>query len=85
MPAAANSNDLNEMGVQLMACKHKRIKSVNCVLFCMDCGEQLPEDFLKPKKTAEKPAEEPKTADNPPQEVKPAESGKKPARKKVAK
>ena len=38
-----------------MACKHERIKSVNCELFCMDCGEKLPEDFLKVKK--EEPAE----------------------------
>lgn len=24
-----------------MACEHKRIKSVNCVLYCMDCGAKL--------------------------------------------
>ena len=24
-----------------MACGHKRLKSVNCVLFCMDCGAKL--------------------------------------------
>lgn len=29
-----------------MACKHERIKSVNCVLFCIDCGEKLPSDAL---------------------------------------
>lgn len=68
-----------------MACEHKRIKSVNCVLYCMDCGEQLPEGFLTAKKAAKK-ADEPKPADdNPAQESKHAESGKKPARKKVAK
>lgn len=25
-----------------MACEHKRVKSVNCVIFCMDCGAMLP-------------------------------------------
>ena len=29
-----------------MECKHARIKSVNCELFCMDCGEKLPDGFL---------------------------------------
>ena len=24
-----------------MACEHKRLKSVNCVLYCMDCGAKL--------------------------------------------
>lgn len=28
-----------------MACKHERIKSVNCVLFCIDCGEKLPQGY----------------------------------------
>ena len=42
-----------------MNCVHKRIKSVNCVLYCMECGAELPPDFLtKPKQEA---AEEPKT------------------------
>ena len=31
-----------------MECKHKRIKSVNCELFCMDCREKLPDNFLMP-------------------------------------
>ena len=31
-------------------CEHKRIKSVNCVLFCMDCGAQLPEGFQTAQK-----------------------------------
>lgn len=35
-----------------MKCEHKRIKSVNCVLSCMDCGEVLPEGFLSAKKGA---------------------------------
>lgn len=25
-----------------MFCEHKRLKSVNCVLYCADCGEQMP-------------------------------------------
>ena len=43
-----------------MACEHKRLKSVNCVLYCMDCGARLdkapePEPENKPaKKTAKK-------------------------------
>lgn len=56
-------------GGKLMACKHERVKSVNCELFCLVCGEKLPDDFFKP---AEAPAQE-------------AEPTKKPARKKVAK
>ena len=24
-----------------MACEHKRVKSVNCVLYCMDCGARV--------------------------------------------
>lgn len=41
-----------------MGCEHKRVKSVNCVIFCMDCGEKLekaPEPEKKPvRKTAKK-------------------------------
>lgn len=48
-----------------VACEHKRIKSVNCVIFCADCGEKLkldklpePEPEKKPaKRTAKKKAE----------------------------
>lgn len=36
-----------------MSCKHEKIKSVNCVLYCMDCGATLPADFFTKK--AEKP------------------------------
>ena len=43
-------------GGKLMACKHERVKSVNCELFCLVCGEKLPVDFLKPP--AEAPAQE---------------------------
>lgn len=34
-----------------MACKHERIKSVNCVLFCDICGEKLPDGFVPGKST----------------------------------
>lgn len=43
-----------------MACDHKRVKSVNCVLYCMDCGAKV--DAPKPgekkpvKRTAKKKA-----------------------------
>ncbi len=29
-----------------MKCEHKRLKSVNCVISCADCGEILPIDYL---------------------------------------
>ena len=51
-----------------MACEHKRIKSENCVISCMDCGEILPIDYLVAReriaaqKEEEKPAEAPKKA-----------------------
>ena len=46
-----------------MACEHKRIKSENCVISCMECGEILPIDYLvgkdriKAQNAAETPAE----------------------------
>jgi hypothetical protein len=60
-----------------MSCEHKRLKSVNCVIYCADCGEILPIDYLVAKdriakQDAPAPAEE---------EPKP----KKTTRKKVAK
>lgn len=51
-----------------MDCKHERIKSVNCEIFCMECGEKLPIDYLVGKgriaeqNKAGEPAEEPKEA-----------------------
>lgn len=33
-----------------MECKHEHIKSVNCVLSCIDCGEILPEGFQTAQK-----------------------------------
>lgn len=47
-----------------MACEHKRIKSVNCVISCVDCGEILPVDYLKGKtrKDGQTGAESPENA-----------------------
>lgn len=47
-----------------MECKHERLKSVNCVVYCADCGALLGDSraddkLLRPK---EKPAEAPKKA-----------------------
>ena len=62
-----------------MSCEHKRLKSVNCVIYCAECGEKLPVDYLVGKsrieeqKAAETPAE--------PQKSEP----KKATRKKVTK
>ena len=44
-----------------MSCEHKRIKSENCVISCMDCGAILPIDYLvaKEKIAAQKDAEAP--------------------------
>lgn len=67
-----------------MVCKHKRIKSVNCELFCIDCGERLPDDFLTAKKAANSAAEA-KPEQKPAADVKPAETTKKTTRKKVVK
>lgn len=38
-----------------MACEHKRLKSVNCVLYCMDCGVKI-DERPEPKKPEKKPA-----------------------------
>ena len=45
-------------------CDHKNLKTVNCRLFCLDCGEELPLEFLtkktetpKKKKTKKEKAE----------------------------
>ena len=55
-----------------MVCEHKRIKSVNCEIFCMDCGEKLPIDYLVAK---------PRIAE----QIKQEAEVKKPARKKAVK
>lgn len=45
-------------GMKKMDCEHKRIKSVNCEKFCLDCGAKLPDDFIASVK-AENPANNP--------------------------
>lgn len=47
-----------------MACNHESIKSENCVISCLLCGEILPADFLTKKNPpkAEKAAETPEKA-----------------------
>lgn len=57
-------------------CEHKRIKSVNCHIFCDICGEELPIDYLvgKSRIAEQKAAETPKE---------PQETTKKTTRKKV--
>lgn len=47
-----------------MECEHKHIKSVNCELFCRDCGAKLPADFLT------------RTAQEEPKEEKPVKRGR---------
>lgn len=32
-----------------MACTHERIKSVNCRIFCVLCGTELPTEYLTGK------------------------------------
>lgn len=55
-----------------MSCKHEKIKSVNCVLFCMDCGATLPADFFT--KQAEKPKADAKPDNSPAENVTGVES-----------
>ena len=51
---------MNDDGMEgfRMACDHKRVKSVNCVLYCMDCGAKLdkPPEPATEKKPVKKPA-----------------------------
>ena len=74
-----------------MACKHERIKSVNCVIFCDICGEKLPIDYLVGKdriaaQKAEEPAPEAVDVETPAAPVEVAETpaeGQKKAQKKT--
>lgn len=59
-------------------CGHRNIKSVNCELFCIDCGASLPADFFARGDAAPSAKKEPARTE------KPAEMAKKPA-KRVAK
>ncbi len=46
-------------------CEHKNLKTVNCRLFCMDCGAELPLEFLtgekKKEPTKKRPAKKKET------------------------
>ena len=73
-----------------MSCEHKRIKSVNCHIFCDIGGEELPIDYLVAKdriaaQNAEKTASEVQTEDNTPEPAEAAKTPVKRGRKKVAK
>lgn len=73
-----------------MACEHKRIKSVNCVIMCADCGEELPIDYLVGKDhiAAQNAAKTPCKEETDGNASEPAEAVKTPVkrqRKKVAK
>ena len=58
-------------GANIMDCKHEKIMSRDCELYCMQCGVKLPDDWLtgeqpagaqKPAEMAKKPAATKKTA-----------------------
>ena len=73
-----------------MACEHKRIKSENCVISCMDCGEILPIDYIigRERIAAQKAAEsaaEVKPEDSPPEAEKAAETPEKGQKKATEK
>lgn len=42
-----------------MACQHSKIRSVNCALYCLECGARLPDNWLTRGNVQreEKPAE----------------------------
>lgn len=52
-----------------MDCKHERLKSVNCKLYCAVCGAEMPTEALFAAKTnqntpaEERPSESPKQAE----------------------
>lgn len=69
-------NPLKDREGKPMSCNHERIKSVNCKLFCIDCGAELPPVAVPVAKVE----------NNPPTEAKATEAKKttaKRARKKV--
>ena len=66
-----------------MACKHERIKSVNCVIYCDICGEKLPVDYLvgKSRIAEQKAAEAAKNAEETTPEEAPKETKKRTTKK----
>ena len=65
-----------------MACKHERIKSENCVISCLLCGEILPIDYLvgKERIAAQKAAEKPVEAQETSSDTAPKKRGRKGAK-----
>jgi len=60
-------------------CGHRNIKSVNCELFCIDCGASLPADFFARGAAAPSAKKEPAGTE------KPAETAKKPTKRTTKK
>ena len=49
-----------------MSCKHEKIKSVNCKIFCLYCGEELPIDYIVGRKRIEQQGTQ-ENGENPPE------------------
>ena len=49
-----------------MSCKHEKIKSVNCKIYCLYCGEELPIDYIIGKKRIEQQDTQ-ENGENPPE------------------
>ena len=48
-----------------MGCKHECIKSVNCRIFCVLCGAELPAEYLTGKTYTDKQEPPEKTQETP--------------------
>ena len=57
-----------------MGCEHKHVKSVNCVIYCMDCGARV--EVVRATRTSS-------GADAPPSPEGKAEKAKRAAKKKA--
>ena len=49
-----------------MKCNHEKIKSVNCKIYCLYCGEELPIDYIIGKKKIEQQNNQ-ENGENPPE------------------
>lgn len=58
-----------------MNCTHTRIKSVNCRLYCIDCGAELPPEVLTKAKAG----------NDTPEQAKPTEARKTPVKRTTRK
>ena len=70
-----------------MSCKHEHLRTVGDRLFCKDCAEELPIEFLTGEKPKERPAPETAAVATETAEIQPAEEKprKSPAKKKTPK